>query len=145
MQFTTQETYVPSGIAGLDLLKLHGYVWPTFPLAPKMLAAFQILRNTFYMSNVPMVYLHYHISTKRRYSSKVFFLFWTKKYLIMHASIQVSRICFFLCLNFVIQESIKDVFSLIWIICDCVNFFTVFTFAYCRFLILSPLFNETRI
>jgi len=33
----------------------------------------------------------------------------------MRASIQVSRICLF-CLNFEIQESLKFVFSLIWVI-----------------------------
>lgn len=31
----------------LELLKLHGYVWPTFPLALKTMAALQILYNMF--------------------------------------------------------------------------------------------------
>jgi len=47
MRFTTKEAHAPSGSAGFELLKLHGYVWPTFPLALKIMAALYILYNMF--------------------------------------------------------------------------------------------------
>lgn len=111
----TKEAHVPSGSAGLELLKLHGYVWLTFSLPRKCW-----LRCRYYITCCKCKLWHWFICTTTsvpRFNTAERFILILDQEISHNVWVYSSfSHLFFFCLTFVIQESLKDVFSLICVI-----------------------------